>query len=197
MSVSNPDLKYKLKAALGRRNKVPVLLKGWKPSAVLVPIYYQGGGNHIIFTRRTQLVKYHKGEISFPGGGFFPEDGTLLTTALRESFEEIGLRPEDVEVLGELDDVPTRGSNYIITPFVGSILSEYRFKLSDFETAEILEVPLQALLAEGCCQTVPSLDPLSPSAAPFVYAYQDHRITGATARIVKQLLDIIIGLPHQ
>ena len=197
MSILNFDLKDKAKAALDCRNKVRIQDEGWKPSAVLVPLYYQNGENYIIFTRRTQLVRYHKGEISFPGGGYTAEDEFLLNTALRESFEEIGLRPEDVEVLGELDDVPTRGSNYIITPFVGSILPEYHFKLSDFETAAILAVPIQALLAEGCCQIVPSLDPLSPSAAPFVYAYQDHRITGATARIVKQLLDIIIGLPHQ
>jgi len=194
MISSNFDIRDKLKAALGRRSKVRFQDEGWKPSAVLVPIYYQSGGNYIIFTRRTELVKYHKGEISFPGGGYSVEDGSLLNTALRESFEEIGLRPEDVEVLGELDDVPARTSNYVITPFVGSILPEYHFKLSDFETAEILKVPLQALLAAGCCQVVPSLDPLGPSAAPFVYTYQNHRITGATARILKQLLDMIVAL---
>jgi 8-oxo-dGTP pyrophosphatase MutT (NUDIX family) len=68
-------------------------------------------------------VRHHKGEISFPGGGYSPEDGSLLKTALRESYEEIGLAPGDVEILGELDDMFTRGSPFIITPFVGSILS--------------------------------------------------------------------------
>jgi 8-oxo-dGTP pyrophosphatase MutT (NUDIX family) len=113
---------------------------------------------------------------------------------LRESFEEIGLRPEDVEVLGELDDVPTRNSNYIITPFVGSIMPGYSFKLSDFETAELLKVPIAALLEEGCIQTVPVDDPLASSAAPYVYTYQSQRITGATARILKQFLDIVARL---
>ena len=82
---------------------------GWKRAGVLIPVYFKAGEHFILFTRRTELVHYHKGEISFPGGGYHDEDKSLLTTALRESFEEIGLVPEDVTVLGELDDVATRG----------------------------------------------------------------------------------------
>src|SRR5271157_2069139 len=111
-------INQKLKEALANRQKIRLDDPKRRPSAVLVPIYYQAGQHSILFTRRTELVHHHKGEISFPGGGYHADDGTLLNTALRESFEEIGLAPEDVEILGDLDDTLTRGSPYIISPFV-------------------------------------------------------------------------------
>ena len=89
------------------------------PSAVLVPIYHKQGEYYILFTKRTEDVKNHKGQISFPGGVHQEEDRTLVDTALRESAEEIGLMPNDVEVLGELDDTTTVTSSFIISPFVG------------------------------------------------------------------------------
>src|SRR5512137_973045 len=76
-------------------------------SAVLIPIYLEKGQYHIVFIKRTDTVKSHKGQISFPGGGRDGTDKTLLDTALRECREEIGVRPEDTEVLGELDDEVT------------------------------------------------------------------------------------------
>ncbi len=187
----NLDIKYQLKEALALRQKITLRDNTRKPSAVLIPIYFWQGQNYILFTRRTELVRYHKGEISFPGGGYHKVDGSLVQTALRESFEEIGLIPSDVEVLGELDDVPTRYSNYIITPFVGAIRPQYKFKLSDFETAELIQIPISGLLAKGCFHEEPVIDLTSQTAVPFVYAYEGKLITGATARILKQFLDII------
>ncbi len=134
-------------------------------------------------------MHYHKGEISFPGGGYHEEDGNLLKTALRESFEEIGLAPEDVNVLGELDDVATGGSLYIISPFVGSIRPDYQYKLSSFETAEIIQVPVLALLQKGCRREAPQVVGGS-TLFSYVYSYEGKLIVGATARILKQFLDI-------
>jgi len=187
----NSDIKYQLKKALALRQKASIRDRKRKPSAVLIPIYFWQGQNYILFTRRTQLVRYHKGEISFPGGGYHRADGSLLNTALRESFEEIGLKPSDVEVLGELDDVPTHISNYVITPFVGAIHPEYKFKLSNFEIAELIQIPLADLLAKDCFREEPVIDLKDRTVVPFAYAYQGKLITGATARILRQLLDII------
>ncbi len=161
-----------------------------RPSAVLIPVYFYRGQYFILFTRRSELVHHHKGEISFPGGGFQPEDGSLVKTALRESYEEIGLAPGDVKVLGELDDMLTRGSDYIVTPFVGSILPEYKFKLDSFETAEIIRIPVAVLLEEGCRREEPVITLGDKPVVPYVYAYKGNMIIGATARILKQLLDI-------
>lgn len=114
----------------------------------------------------------------------------MLNTALRESFEEIGLVPGDVEVLGQLDDILTRGSPYIVSPFVGSILPDYRFKVSDFEIAEIIQIPISALLAEGCRREEPVVMLGGREVIPSTYAYNGKLIIGATARILKQFLDI-------
>jgi 8-oxo-dGTP pyrophosphatase MutT (NUDIX family) len=184
------ETNLRLKELLARRIKVRVLEINRRPSAVLIPIFYQMGQQHILFTRRTELVHYHKGEISFPGGGYHPEDGSLINTALRESFEEIGLEPQDVEVLGELDDVPTRNSNYVITPFVGFINPRNKYKPSEFEIAEIIEIPIEGLLVQGSFREVRAPDPGDNLDIPFVYAYAGNIITGATARILKQFLGL-------
>jgi 8-oxo-dGTP pyrophosphatase MutT (NUDIX family) len=162
------------------------------PSAVLLPLFIKEDRHFLLFTRRTHLVHHHKGEISFPGGGFHDHDVTLLNTALRESQEEIGLSPEDVEVLGELDDLLTRFSNYIISPFVGSIPPDYPFVSSQFEIAEIIPIPVSALLEKECCRFEPAQYVDGEPYHPYVFYYQDKRITGATAAILGQFLEIYL-----
>ncbi len=119
-----------LKRNLSTRVKKTLTDKKLKPAAVLVPLFYDGNEFHILLTRRSENVPHHKGQISFPGGQPHKKDSDLLQTALRESWEEIGLKPEDVQVIGELDDTPTLTSGFIITPFVGIIPYPYSFKLN-------------------------------------------------------------------
>ncbi len=166
-------------------------------SAVLMPLFVRQDRQYLLFTRRSQKVRYHKGEISFPGGGFDQEDGTLLNTALRESCEEIGLNPGDVEILGQLDDIFTRFSNYIISPFVGSIADGYEFKSSQFEIDEIITIPVMALLEDGAMRVEPRFDENGIPYHPHVYYYQDKKITGATAAILRQFLGIYRTLIEQ
>jgi 8-oxo-dGTP pyrophosphatase MutT (NUDIX family) len=160
-----------------------------KPSAVLIPLYYSDGRHYLVFTKRTTLVSYHKGEISFPGGGYHKEDRNLLTTALRETREEIGLDSQKVEILGELDDKLTKYSQYIITPFVGSIPAGSQFVLSPNETAEVLQIPVPALRDLKCRRDEPTTL-YGQDITTYFYTYQNHTIIGATARILKQFLDI-------
>jgi 8-oxo-dGTP pyrophosphatase MutT (NUDIX family) len=184
------DTYTKLKAALAARNRLSLIDPTRKLSAVLIPIYDQDGRFFILFTRRTELVHYHKGEISFPGGGSHPDDGSLQVTALRESQEEIGLLPGDVIVLGELDDIKTRHSNYIITPFVGKITPGYQFTSCAFEIAEIIVVPLDALLEPDCRLSEAETVEDGEQVTAYIYNYQHYKITGATARILNQFLGI-------
>jgi 8-oxo-dGTP pyrophosphatase MutT (NUDIX family) len=160
------------------------------PSGVLIPMFARDGRHFLVFTRRSQLVRYHKGEISFPGGGYHALDENLKQTALRESFEEIGLDPFKVDVLGELDDTVTLGSGFIISPFVGVIPADYPFKLSDYEIGELIFIPVDGLLAEGCCQPDDTIILDGKEIMHFIYTYQDKKVTGATARILKQFLEI-------
>jgi 8-oxo-dGTP pyrophosphatase MutT (NUDIX family) len=180
-------VKQGLKQALASRQKHPLNGPGRTPAAVLVPIFEKQGQDHILFIKRTEWVEKHKGEISFPGGVREAEDRTLLDTALRECAEEIGLAPEDAEILGELDDVISFKTNYIISPFVALIPWPYPFRREERETEEIIEAPISALQNKGHLQQV-KRD--GETVTTYSYRYQGRVIWGATARILSDFLDI-------
>jgi 8-oxo-dGTP pyrophosphatase MutT (NUDIX family) len=182
-------VKEELRKALSRRQKLRNLEAGLTPSAVLIPIFDKGGAYHIVFTRRSHRVKVHKGEISFPGGAYEEEDEVLLNTALRECAEEIGLPTKDVDVLGELDDIPTVGSEYVISPFVASIPWPYVSKLDPWEVDSIIEVPIGVLLDKVNVSLETEFRRGQPVVS-YSYRYQDDLIWGASARILHQLLEI-------
>jgi len=180
----------RLKQALAGRHKHYIPDPGLERSAVLLPVYDKQGQCHLLFVKRTQEVKNHKGQISFPGGAYQEEDGMLLNTALRECAEEIGLMAGDVEVLGELDDVITQVSRYIVSPFVATIPWPYQFELNRRETEEIIEVPISALLdARPWRQETRVIN--GEAVTSIFYYYKDRVIWGATARILNQFLDIV------
>jgi len=182
-------VKQQLRQALSRRQKRHIIDTGRVVAAVLVPIYFKQGQYYILFTKRTEKVKEHKGEISFPGGAYEKGDRTLVDTALRECAEEIGLMADEIEVLGELDDAVTVVSNYVVTPIVALIPWPYQFKVDAEEVEEIIEVPIQALLDKGCLrQETEIIDGVEDTL--YFYQYQGRVIWGATARILKQFLDI-------
>ena len=181
-------VKQRLRELLSLRQKRHIVDARRVPSAVLVPVFYKHGQHCILFTRRTTTVKTHKGQISFPGGVYEDEDGTLVDTALRECAEEIGLMAQDVEVLGELDDEPSVTTNYIITPFVGIIPWPYQFKLNEEETEEIIEVPISTLLEGG--GQFQEVETLEGKVFSYAYQYCGTTIWGATARILNKFLDI-------
>jgi 8-oxo-dGTP pyrophosphatase MutT (NUDIX family) len=190
--LDNPasDINKRIRDILSQRQKGRLEAPWRHPSGVLIPIYVREGRYSLVLTRRSQLVHYHKGEISFPGGGYHSLDGNLRQTALRESFEEVGLDSRQVEILGELDDTPTLASGFIITPFVGLIPAGYPFKVSDFEIGELINIPVDALLSKDCCQTDPPVLLDGCLVKQYVFTYQDKQVIGATARILKQFLEI-------
>jgi 8-oxo-dGTP pyrophosphatase MutT (NUDIX family) len=178
----------KLRGFLSRRQKKTITDPKRIQSAVLLPIYYKEGQCHIVFTQRTNNVKEHKGQISFPGGA--RQDGeSLLQTALRESEEEVSLAPADVEVLGELDDTATFTSNYIVTPFVGVITWPNDLRADGWETDEIIEVPIAALLDKKSREDKDEVIEGKPVTSYF-YHYGGRVIWGATARILHQFLEL-------
>jgi len=174
---------------LSCRGKTCIQDERLKQAAVLIPLFKKNGEYHILFTRRSEQVEHHKGQISFPGGRQDEEDVDLLATALREAEEEMGICPKDVRILGELDDICTV-TDFCVAPFVGLIPYPYPFKINPHEIEEMIEVPLGVLLdphrfrkefREHAGRTWP------------VYFFQHgrHTIWGATASILKQLLDLL------
>jgi 8-oxo-dGTP pyrophosphatase MutT (NUDIX family) len=181
-------MEQKLRDFLARRQKRSITDPKLISSAVLLPIYYKEGQCHLLFTRRTDNVKEHKGQISFPGGARQGGE-SLLETALRESREEIGLLPDRVEVLGELDDTVTTVSNFIVTPFVGVIRQPQELKPDGWEAAEIIEIPIARLLDKNSREEKNELVEGKPVTS-YYYNYKGRVIWGATARILHQFLEL-------
>src|SRR4030043_592103 len=142
-------MEKKIKERLARQEKVRIHDGTLKKAAVLIPLFKKDGEYYILFTRRTDTVEHHKGQISFPGGRQDKKDKNLLATALREAQEEMGIAPRDVKILGELDDFCTVTTDFCVSPFVALISYPYPFKVNPHEIAEVIEAPLSALLKEG------------------------------------------------
>ena len=161
-------------------------------AAVLVPLYLDEHGElHGVFTRRRSDLRRHAGEISFPGGRADEGEGDLRVTALREAHEEIGLPPDDVELIGALQPTPTIATNYAVYPFVGLIEPGREWQVSPREVEEVLEFSI-AGLREGHDRRR-----LLRRGVPFrtdVYVVGDNLIWGATARILGDLLDRLDAL---
>ena len=187
-------MKERIRRILSSRERqiITITAAPLKLAAVIVPLFEKEGEYHILFTRRTEKVEHHKGQISFPGGAKDEGDPSLKDAALRETFEEIGVRPQDVEILGELDSMETLSSNFLITPFVGVIPYPYKFVVSSHEIEELVEVPLAALLDKKNYHHEFQLYEGRPYVSSF-YHYEGRVIWGATARILKQFLELVFG----
>lgn len=185
-------MEEKLKELLLQRKRKVIFDNHLKRSAVLIPLFIKDGKYHILFIKRSQEVENHKGEISFPGGLCKKGDEVLEETALREAFEETGIHPQYVRLLGTLDDMKTISTNYRVTPIVGVIPYPYSFTIQKAEVDEIIEIPLNHLLDErnGGEESV-TKD--GKTYRGYVYHYNQYLIWGATARILKNLLDIMIA----
>jgi 8-oxo-dGTP pyrophosphatase MutT (NUDIX family) len=172
--------------------RTPAVRPEWelRPAAVLVPLYLDGRDWHVLFTQRTDLVETHKGQVSFPGGRVDPGDTSRVETALREAEEEIGLRREDVTVLGQLDELLTV-TQYQITPIVGLFPWPYSFVLSTAELSEVFGAPL-AWLADPANLEIKMREPIVPGPKIQVYYlhYQGYTIWGATARMLLNLIEV-------
>ncbi len=182
-------MEKRIKEILDCREKTCIDDAAMTRAAVLIPLFKKNGEYHILFTRRTDQVEHHKGQISFPGGRKDAADGDLLATALREAEEEMGIRREDVQVLGELDDICTV-THFCVSPFVGVIPYPYSFKVSPREIEEVIEVPLAVLFEKNNLRK--EFRELQGKRWPvYFYRYDHHTIWGATASILKQLLDLL------
>jgi len=179
----------RIREALAAHPKKTLPLGGLTPAAVTVPVFLKNGEWMILLTRRTQGVRHHKGEISFPGGARDDGDVSLWETALRETGEEVGIQRDALSFLGELDDVRTL-SRFRITPFVVTFSYPYPLDICRAEIDEILEVPITGLLDKNRMEEKIT-EYEGENFSVYYYYYRSIVIWGATAKILKQLLDIV------
>jgi 8-oxo-dGTP pyrophosphatase MutT (NUDIX family) len=181
-----------LRTELATRTRERVLLEGFRESAVLVPIVVEPGmPERVLFTVRRAELPTHGGQISFPGGKRDPDDADAAATAIREAAEELGIAPANVDVLGLLDDVPTP-TRFVITPVVARVRGPLALKPSVDEVAAVFACELAELAkperyANGGTRTF-----LGVSYTMHEYRWEQHRIWGATARMVHQLLGLLV-----
>lgn len=197
MDMNLPDarnFKEHVRSVLADRDRRVLADPGLRCSAVLIPLLFREGQWHVLVTQRTESVEHHKGQISFPGGACDTEDLDLQATALRETYEEIGVPAHAVEILGVLDDLPTI-SDFVITPFVGVIPHPFAYRLEECEVEAVVEVPLSFVLDPAHLR-VEQRQVRGQEHDLLFWDYGPYTIWGATARILKNLLEVACGWPY-
>ena len=157
---------------------------GTKLASVLVVIY--GDEPKVIMTKKSEILKIHAGEISFPGGKWDKNDEDLLTTALRETKEEIDLEIKPEQIIGQLKPVRTLNSGFTITPFV-AVIDNLSNLTNNFEVESILHIPLVLFLKTLEDDPDPNHHSIQEM---YIFKFDDHVVWGASARILKQIVDI-------
>jgi 8-oxo-dGTP pyrophosphatase MutT (NUDIX family) len=185
------DLETTLAKVLTDREKRSIEPGKLVRAGVLVPLLKRTDDYCLLFTRRPKELKNHPGQISFPGGLFEEKDLTLERTAIREAWEELGIYEKDIQILGPLDDYPST-TGYLISPFVGKIPYPYDFKINRREISEVIIIRIEEF------KRLPRTGYVVREGEPYpVYYYdlQNHVVWGATARIVKNLIETLF--PNQ
>jgi 8-oxo-dGTP pyrophosphatase MutT (NUDIX family) len=186
------QLKEDLKAILESREPRRITFSDadYRQASVLMPLFINDAQFWLLFTRRTRTVEYHKGEVSFPGGVVDESDESWERTAIRETFEEIGVREEDIEILGQLDDTTTLTSQFVIHPFVGMIPFPYPFEINTEEVEHLIEVPFRFFLNHSQPRPYTIQRGGKRLKIP-AFVYEDAVIWGATERILENFIGLI------
>jgi len=193
------ELVYTLRQRLEPLEQADILIdavEGQRPdarkAAVLLAVFEQESVPHIAFIRRASTLRSHSGEIAFPGGGVDATDTSPVMAALREAYEEIGLEPARVDVLGVLPPVFTVVSNYLITPVVAYLPQGLgAIHLQASEVTELILAPLHALADPTIAHTEQWIRG-GMTRTVYFYDHGPYRIWGATGRILSMLLALLI-----
>lgn len=160
-----------------------------RQAAVLLPLIAHQHELTVLFTQRSAHLAYHPGQISFPGGSSEAQDNSLIDTALRETEEEIGLAPEQIDILGQLTRYQTI-TGFMVTPIVGLIQPPLQLQLDSFEVEQVFEVPLSFFLDRRNHQRHSRI---YRGQRRYYYAlpYKNHYIWGATAAMLISFVQIL------
>ena len=159
--------------------------ENYRLASVLVVIY--GKEPIVVMTEKPKHMKFHAGEISFPGGKLDASDSDLLETALRETSEEIGLNITKDQIIGQLEPVVTLNSGFLILPFI-SVIDEIPTLAANAEVEKIFHIPLESFLKTMAHDPDPSHNIIQEM---YTFEYQNQTIWGASARILKQIQNIL------
>jgi 8-oxo-dGTP pyrophosphatase MutT (NUDIX family) len=162
----------------------------YRKAAVLIPLLQKDGEWHLLYTRRTETVQDHKGQVSFPGGGTEEIDKSPVDTALREAQEEIGLQPEHVSVLGFMSQYPSI-TDYLVTPVVGRITWPFEMNISTNEVGRVFTIPIKWLADPQNREEKLITRPGGQVWVSYYKPYEGETLWGLTARITVNFLEIL------
>lgn len=165
-------------------------LKRFRPAAILIPLIEYEEDWHVLLTQRSNALDEHRGQVAFPGGAMEALDENLEWTALREMHEEIGVKPEDVQILGQLGDMPII-TNYMVRMFVGQIPWPYPLEISQDEVESAFIIPIK-WLADERHRTI-KYHSIAGREFPVIYfePFDDHQLWGASAEMTLALLSAL------
>ena len=156
---------------------------------MLVPLFMKAGQLHVLLTLRSDRLTHHPGQIAFPGGGRDLGDADLSATAIRETEEEVGLGRSQIDLLGPLDRLDTI-TGFQVSPFVAAIPFPHELRPEPAEISRILSVPLASLLVPGALR-IESREYRGVQRSFSIYAVSDPPVWGATAHVLRGLMDLI------
>jgi 8-oxo-dGTP pyrophosphatase MutT (NUDIX family) len=162
-----------------------------RPAAVLVPLLFDKNVWKCLFIRRSDIGEFHKGEVAFPGGGKEVEDKDLIQTALRETYEELGIESKEIEILGTLPEMTTI-SNYVVTPVIGIIQWPVKIQLNQDEVARVFAIPISWLMDSSNWNINEFEFANRGKVKTIVYnTFDEETLWGFTARITQILVALI------
>ena len=166
------------------------LTESLQPAGVLIPVIEREPGLSVLLTQRAAELKHHAGQISFPGGRMEAHDSDIQATALRETYEEVGIPPDKVSVIGYLEPMPTV-TGYAVTPIIGVIESPDTLNIDHNEVELVFEVPLAFLLDRRNARAG-EREFRGRKVAIVEFLYEQHRIWGATAYMLIELREKVL-----
>ncbi len=180
-----------IRGRLKERQSRVIEIEGLKPSAVKMLIMNREREPYVLLTKRSEKLKNHKGQVSFPGGTFDEEDGEIICTAYRETLEEVGIPSEDIEFLGQFDDyISILG--FHVSCFVGIIPHPYDYTINSDEIDEYIEAPL-SIFVNREYDRAELVNYKGNDYRVYYYHYGGHVIWGLTARILTDFGEEIMG----
>lgn len=183
-----------IQKALDASDEITPRVAELRPSAVLVPLIEKKDGLHLLLTQRSEHLRHHAGQISFPGGSMDKTDDSLIHTALRETEEEVGILQTEIDVMGKLPLQPT-GSGFLIQPVVGKIPTNFELNLCEDEVSSAFEAPVDFLFnPENQIHSYQEFGGKNYSI--YSIPYEGWNIWGATANIIVKFSKLIHNSPY-
>ncbi len=193
----NPDQLYDL-IREKLENRIPKEYKyadvPYKKAAVIIPLFFKNQEAHLLFTKRTEKVEHHKGQISFPGGSHESNDAHLRETAIRETWEEMGIEKDDLAIVGSTDKFLTN-THFLVTPYVAYFNYPYPYKINPDEIDQVIEAPLSHLIDAKNFE----INQWEKDGIIWDIHYYDffgETIWGVTGFLLSNFFSIVFDLPH-